>query len=505
WHKGPGRATHFTDLEGTYLVGAVTVLQEWGEPVTTRDFLNIAKYYAIELGKNKTFLNGQPTLEWYYSFMSRHPELKTAKPLPLELPRAKITTAIVDRWFNMMNKIMTSNNLVDKPSQIFNCDEVGFADKTDTKKVVVPNPIKFPYKKQGGICENVIIRCCFNLFIPQTAATPKPILLILDGHKSHQSVRTVELAIENDILLLCIPPHSTHVLQPLDVTFFKPIKQKYREILSEYYRTSRYKNVTKDIFPTLLKKLFNSSAVRKVNIIKGFMNTGIYPLDRTSINSAKILKCNNKIEKDIAKHPNTSIDSSDDDDEEEDNMPIALRLTTDAPLDLSFPMKSSIEITYSKAIPSSPTRAIRRALCSIRPSATEQPPAKKIVLEREAGQLLTDEQVLQQLKEKEERVLKAKRVTTRTLKRPTGKNKQNKILTTIHDLTRINTLSTTSTMTPTTAALIPTTASTSSMVYSTLPTVPISSTYTPSLTIAQSSLNTTNLPTTSFDPWNNVS
>ncbi|CAF4491542.1 unnamed protein product, partial [Didymodactylos carnosus] len=149
------------------------------------------------------------------------------------------------------------------------------------------------------------------------------------GHKSHQSVRTIELAIENDVLLLCIPPHSTHVLQPLDVIFFKPIKQKYREILSEYYRTSRYKNVTKDIFPTLLKKLFNSSAVRKVNIIKGFMNTGIYPLDRTSINSAKILKCNNKIEKDIAtaKHPNTSIDSSDDDDEEEDNMPIASRLT----------------------------------------------------------------------------------------------------------------------------------------------------------------------------------
>ena len=97
-------------------------------------------------------------------------------------------------------------------------------------------------------------------------------------------------------------------------------------------------------------------------------------------------------------------------------------------------MKSSIEITYSKAIPSSPMRAIRRALCSIRPSATEQPPAKKIVLEREAGQLLTDEQVLQQLKENEERALKAKRVTIRTLKRPTAKTKQKKILTIIHGM-----------------------------------------------------------------------
>ncbi|CAF1338715.1 unnamed protein product [Didymodactylos carnosus] len=63
-----------------------------------------------------------------------------------------------------------------------------------------------------------------------------------------------------------------------------------------------------------------------------------------------------------------------------------------------------------------------------------KPPVKQIVLEREAGQLLTDEQVLQQLKEKEERALKAKRVTTRTLKRPTAKTKQKKILTTIHDM-----------------------------------------------------------------------
>ncbi|CAF0923615.1 unnamed protein product [Didymodactylos carnosus] len=102
---------------------------------------------------------------------------------------------------------------MDKPSQIFNCDESGFADKTDTSKVIAASPTKFPYKNQGPdgtgyntskngwMEENIFFQWFKNMFIPLTATTPKPILLLLDGHTSHQSVRTVELAIEHNIIL----------------------------------------------------------------------------------------------------------------------------------------------------------------------------------------------------------------------------------------------------------------------------------------------------------------
>ncbi|KAF2179253.1 CENP-B protein, partial [Zopfia rhizophila CBS 207.26] len=45
-------------------------------------------------------------------------------------------------------------------------------------------------------------------------------LLILDGHESHNSLEFTEYCKENKIVTLCIPPHSSHILQPLDVGCF---------------------------------------------------------------------------------------------------------------------------------------------------------------------------------------------------------------------------------------------------------------------------------------------
>ncbi|KAF1924196.1 CENP-B protein, partial [Didymella exigua CBS 183.55] len=56
-------------------------------------------------------------------------------------------------------------------------------------------------------------------------------LLILDGHESHHSLEFQELCKENNIYTLCMPPHSSHLLQPLDVGCFSPLKRAYsREI-----------------------------------------------------------------------------------------------------------------------------------------------------------------------------------------------------------------------------------------------------------------------------------
>jgi hypothetical protein len=50
-------------------------------------------------------------------------------------------------------------------------------------------------------------------------------LLILDGHESHLTQDFKDYCKENDILTLCMPPHSSHILQPLDMVCFckKPL------------------------------------------------------------------------------------------------------------------------------------------------------------------------------------------------------------------------------------------------------------------------------------------
>ncbi|KIK54576.1 hypothetical protein GYMLUDRAFT_176828, partial [Collybiopsis luxurians FD-317 M1] len=54
--------------------------------------------------------------------------------------------------------------------------------------------------------------------------TGKPILLIFDGHDSHIGEDWIDLALANNIILFCLPLHTTHCLQVLDVNCFRPLQ-----------------------------------------------------------------------------------------------------------------------------------------------------------------------------------------------------------------------------------------------------------------------------------------
>lgn len=64
----------------------------------------------------------------------------------------------------------------------------------------------------------------------------KPRLLLLDGHNSHLSLDVVQYAMDNNIHLLCLPAHTTHLLQPLDVGVFRPLQNEYGKAVSQWTR-----------------------------------------------------------------------------------------------------------------------------------------------------------------------------------------------------------------------------------------------------------------------------
>eukprot|EP00745_Piridium_sociabile_P012380 TRINITY_DN190907_c0_g1_i1.p1 TRINITY_DN190907_c0_g1~~TRINITY_DN190907_c0_g1_i1.p1 ORF type:complete len:178 (-),score=23.43 TRINITY_DN190907_c0_g1_i1:26-559(-) len=67
----------------------------------------------------------------------------------------------------------------------------------------------------------------------------RPVLLIMDGHSSHtRSLAAIDYARENGIVMLSLPPHSTHRLQPLDVSFFKPLQSFYIQEQETWLRTN---------------------------------------------------------------------------------------------------------------------------------------------------------------------------------------------------------------------------------------------------------------------------
>jgi hypothetical protein len=52
-------------------------------------------------------------------------------------------------------------------------------------------------------------------------------LLILDTHESHHSESLELYYNEHKVITLYIPAYSSHILQPLDIRYFNPLKQVY--------------------------------------------------------------------------------------------------------------------------------------------------------------------------------------------------------------------------------------------------------------------------------------
>ena len=163
-----------------------------------------------------------------------------------------------------------------------------------------------------------------SVFIAKTAQLIGPKLLVLDGHVSHITLDVINAATANNITILCLPPHSTHILQPLDVAVFKPVKTAWRDIVQEFQRTNRFKNIDKEDFPSLLKKLVESDkAFLRRHAVAGFETTGIYPVKRQAITSEQ-LKCNeafasNEVDDDEAETMDVDDDGDDDDEDESDD------------------------------------------------------------------------------------------------------------------------------------------------------------------------------------------
>jgi len=61
-------------------------------------------------------------------------------------------------------------------------------------------------------------------------------LLILDGHSSHATPEFDQFCKDNKIITLCMPPHTSHLLQPLDVGCYSPLKVVYGHEVSELAR-----------------------------------------------------------------------------------------------------------------------------------------------------------------------------------------------------------------------------------------------------------------------------
>jgi len=102
-------------------------------------------------------------------------------------------------------------------------------------------------------------------------------MLIMDGRGSHRSQEFLDFCNEHKIVCVCLPPHSSHKVQPLDVGCFGPLKQAYsQELQAQMGRGIQH--VCKEEFLDLLKKAW-AKAMTRGNILSSFRGTGLVPYD----------------------------------------------------------------------------------------------------------------------------------------------------------------------------------------------------------------------------------
>lgn len=303
-HDTAGRPPVLSKEEEELIVERLIIHGEWGFPLSSTDLRHVIKDYLDSQGRTSRFVNNMPGPDFVTSFMQRHPILSKRKANLIKRGRAAVTHEIVQDFFkrfavsaqgvppeNMHNYDETY--LQDNPGCITaiykkgtkHAEHVRNHSKTSISVMIcgsATGKLLHPYVVYKG--QNVYRAWCegykearfsatesgwfgtftftdffIKCYLPEAKKLPGKKLLLGDNLSSHISLQVIDLCRENNIEFVCLPANSTHLMQPLDVGLFGPMKSEWRSQLRAY--KDRYPTgnpMDKVHFPAMLKQLIQN-------------------------------------------------------------------------------------------------------------------------------------------------------------------------------------------------------------------------------------------------------
>jgi hypothetical protein len=217
--------------------------------------------------------------DWVSRFILRHPHLTVAVGRRIESVRMDgATKPVLEAWFDAYNKVVQKEGI--QPENTYNMDESGFSIGTmESTRIILDSTLRTKHQAHPGrqewvsmvecVCgdgtalpplgifkgKNVLQNWIPNEVLDQwffsantkgwtsnlhglewlkrvfepatrTKANGQYRLLVCDGHDSHISGSFIAHCLQNRILLMILPPHTSHLLQPLDIAIFGPLKKR---------------------------------------------------------------------------------------------------------------------------------------------------------------------------------------------------------------------------------------------------------------------------------------
>ena len=139
----------------------------------------------------------------------------------------------------------------------------------------------FSVTGKGWTCNRLGVEWLRDVFDRHTKskAGNRRRLLIVDGHSSHVNMEFLDLADRLNIVTHVLPAHSTHRLQPLDVSLFAPLVTYHSKGLNKLMADSLgHVTMTKRLFWTIFRDAL-ATAFNVSNITSAWTKTGLIPLN----------------------------------------------------------------------------------------------------------------------------------------------------------------------------------------------------------------------------------
>src|SRR5438045_1193190 len=106
-------------------------------------------------------------------------------------------------------------------------------------------------------------------------------MLVLDGHESHESAAFQDYCKSHEIITISLPPHSSHLTQPLDVGCFSVLKRRYGHQIEDFIK-AHINHITKVEFFIAFKAAYLES-ITPQNAKAGFCGAGLVPFDPQAV------------------------------------------------------------------------------------------------------------------------------------------------------------------------------------------------------------------------------
>lgn len=339
--KKLGRKPVLSDYLEKQLVQYLLLMESKYHGLTRRD----VKVMAFQLAERNNLKHPFGAKEeagraWLDHFLRRHQDkLSIRKPTGTSISRANgFNRESVNKFFDLLENEYEKHKFT--ADRVFNVDETGLsivqtkipqiigmkgkrqigaltaAERGSTMTVIccmsaggrfIPPMLIFPRKNMSdnlmrnaplgsigkchpsGWVQSNLFRDWFLHFIDHVKPSAEsPVLLFLDGHYSHtRNIEIIELARQNHVTIVSLPPHTTHKLQPLDKTFMGALKTHYSEAIRLWMRHNQRR-----LGPYDIAELFNQAYVQCQTgsiAINGFSNTGLFPCNRHMFTDADFI------------------------------------------------------------------------------------------------------------------------------------------------------------------------------------------------------------------------